>query len=81
MQQYRVADIENWRPETDPYAKSLRASIPLQNRNEAFAATQANPELESKAQVMLMQGDYGNAFFDNYTYNNTFSEHVLNFVG
>ncbi len=76
---YRVADIENWSPETDPYAKSLRASIPLQNRNEAFAATQANPELESKAQVMLMQGDYGNAFFDNYTYNNTFSEHVLNF--
>ena len=41
---YRVADIENWSPETDPYAKSLRASIPLQNRNEAFAATQANPE-------------------------------------
>ncbi len=76
---YRSQDIENWSPETDPYAESLRASVPLQKRNEAFAATQANPYLESKAEVMLMQGDYGNSFFDSYTYNNTFSEHVLNF--
>ncbi len=76
---YRSQDIENWSPETDPYAESLRASVPLQKRNEAFTATQANPYLESKAEVMLMQGDYGNSFFDSYTYNNTFSEHVLNF--
>lgn len=36
---YRVKDIENWSPETDPYAEFLRAEVPLQERNEAFQAT------------------------------------------
>ena len=27
---YRVKDIKNWSPETDPYAEFLRAEVPLQ---------------------------------------------------
>lgn len=76
---YRVKDIENWSPETDPYAEFLRAEVPLQERNEAFQATQAKPYLESDAQVMLMQGDYGNSFFNSTMYTDKFGEHVLNF--
>lgn len=76
---YRVKDLKNWNWETDPDAELLRAQVPLQNRNEAFKATQAKPYLESDAQVMLMQGDYGNSFFGSTLYTNEFSEHVLNF--
>ena len=76
---YRVKDVKNWSPETDPDAELMRAQVPLQNRNEAFKATQAKTYLESDAQVMLMQGDYGNSFFGSTMYTNEFSEHVLNF--
>ena len=76
---YRVKDIKNWSPETDPYAEFLRAEVPLQTRNEAFQATQAKPYLASDAQVMLMQGDYGNSFFNSTMYTDKFGEHVLNF--
>ena len=76
---YRVKDIKNWSPETDPYAEFMRADVPLQNRNEAFKETQAKPYLNSDAEVMLMQGDYGNSFFGSTMYTNEFSEHVLNF--
>ena len=76
---YRVKDIENWSPETDPYAEFVRASVPLQNRNEAFAATQAKPNLTTDAQVMNMTGDYGNNFFGSTMYTNEFSEDVMTF--
>lgn len=76
---YRVKDVENWNPETDPYAEFLRAEIPLQKRNEPFKATQAKPYLNSDAEIMLMQGDYGNSFFGSTMYTDTFGEHVLNF--
>lgn len=76
---YRVKDVKNWNPETDPDAELMRAQVPLQNRNEAFKATQAKTYLNSDAQVMLMQGDYGNSFFGSTMYTNEFSEHVLNF--
>ena len=33
---YRIKDILNWSPETDPYADMLRARVPLQERNEQF---------------------------------------------
>lgn len=59
---YRVKDVENWDPDTDPYSEFLVASVPLQTRNEAFAATQAKPYLTTDAQVMNMTGDYGNSF-------------------
>ena len=76
---YRVKDIENWSPETDPYAEFVRASVPLQNRNEAFAATQAKPYLTTDSQIMNMTGDYGNNFFGSTMYTNEFSEDVMTF--
>ena len=76
---YRVEDIMDWSPETDPYGELLRAQVPLQDRNAAFAATQANPELLPEAQYLTLTGDYGNAFFNSYSYTNEFSTHVFNF--
>lgn len=76
---YRAEDLLDWSPETDPYASLLKAQIPLQQRNDAFAATQANPNLDSKAQYFTLAGDYGNAFFDSYPYTNQFSQYNFNF--
>ncbi|MCI5923407.1 MAG: hypothetical protein SOR38_03680 [Oscillospiraceae bacterium] len=76
---YRVEDLMNWSPETDPYAELLRAQVPLQNRNEAFAATQANPDLTAAAQYLTLTGDYGNSFFNADAYTNEFSTHIFNF--
>lgn len=76
---YRIWDIRDWSPEEDPGAEFLRAEIPLQARIDPFKPTQANPDLESDAEIMLMQGDYGNSFVDGMMYNNTFSYHTLNF--
>ncbi|MFM1539288.1 endo-beta-N-acetylglucosaminidase [Helcococcus bovis] len=76
---YRVWDIRDWTPENDPGAQLLKAKVPLQKRNEPFKATQANPTLESNAEIMLMQGDYGNTFTDGMMYNNTFGYYPLSF--
>ena len=76
---YRMKDVRNWDSETDPFAEMMQAKVPLQDRNEAFKPTQANPEMESDAKIMLMQGDYGNSFVDSMMYNNDFAEHCLNF--
>ena len=76
---YRGEDLLAWSPETDPYAELLRAQIPLQNRNTAFAATQADPNLSAAPEYFTLTGDYGNAFFDSYSYTNEFSQHVFNF--
>ena len=45
---HRAMDILNWSPETDEYSDFMRAEVPLQQRNEAFAATQANPQLSQE---------------------------------
>lgn len=76
---YRGEDLLAWSPETDPYAELLRAQIPLQNRNAAFAATQADPNLSAAPEYFTLTGDYGNAFFDGYSYTNEFSQHLFNF--
>ncbi|MCI9274052.1 MAG: hypothetical protein HFE39_08905 [Clostridiales bacterium] len=76
---YRMKDVRNWDGETDPFAEMMRARVPMQERNDPFKPTQANPTLESDAKIMLMQGDYGNSFVDSMMYNNDFSEHCLNF--
>ncbi|MCI5924753.1 MAG: discoidin domain-containing protein [Oscillospiraceae bacterium] len=76
---YRGEDLLAWSPETDPYAELLRAQIPLQNRNAAFAATQADPNLSADPEYFTLTGDYGNSFFDSYPYTNEFSQHVFNF--
>ena len=76
---YRLQDIRTWSPQTDPYARYLRAEVPLQPRIPHDPSTQAHPELDAKAQVMLMQGDYGNSFFGNFRANDGFAHNVLNF--
>ena len=76
---YRAEDFLDWSPETDPYSEYLRARIPLQDRNAALAATQANPELSPETQWFTLAGDYGNAFFDSYPYTNEFSQYLFNF--
>lgn len=76
---YRGEDLLSWSYKTDPYAELLRARVPLQNRNEAFAATQAHPNLSSAPEYFTLTGDYGNAFFDSYPYTNEFSQHLFNF--
>lgn len=56
---YRFVDVLNWSPETDNYSEELRAQVPLQERNEPFAATQANPNLKSDALVYnVAMGNY-----------------------
>lgn len=76
---YRIWDIRDWSPEEDPGSEFLRADVPLQERIEPFKPTQANPDLDSDAEIMLMQGDYGDAFVDGMMYNNTFGYHTLNY--
>lgn len=76
---YRVWDIRDWTPAKDPGSEFLRAEIPLQKRIAPFKQTQANPQLDSDAEIMLMQGDYGNTFVDGMMYNNTFNYNTLNF--
>lgn len=76
---HRLQDIRTWSPQTDPYAGYLRAEVPLQPRIPHDPSTQAHPELDAKAQVMLMQGDYGNSFFGNFRANDGFAHNVLNF--
>ncbi|EGE67353.1 endo-beta-N-acetylglucosaminidase [Cutibacterium acnes] len=76
---HRLQDIRTWSPQTDPYARYLRAEVPLQPRIPHDPSTQAHPELDAEAQVMLMQGDYGNSFFGNFRANDGFAHNVLNF--
>ena len=76
---YRVRDIEVWSDKTDPHAELMQAKVPLQERNKPFSATQANPKLNALTQVMLMQGDYGNSFFDSTIANNAYGNVAFNF--
>ena len=76
---YRSLDLKTWSPKTDPFSESMRAMIPLQARNAAFAATQAKPNLSSETQMFSLAGDYGNAFFDSYQYTNEFSQYLFNY--
>ena len=76
---YSVRNIETWDKETDPFSDLMRARVPLQKRNEAFTQTQANPSLNDKTEVMLMQGDYGNSFFNSTIANNSYGNVAFNF--
>ncbi|WP_455951958.1 endo-beta-N-acetylglucosaminidase [Arcanobacterium haemolyticum] len=76
---HRLQDVRDWSPETDPYAPFLRADVPLQKRIDHDPTTQADPNLDGKAEIMLMQGDYGNSFFDNFRANNDANQHTLQF--
>ncbi|MBS4178256.1 endo-beta-N-acetylglucosaminidase [Lederbergia citrea] len=76
---YRVQDILEWNPKSDPYSKYLRSRVPLQPRITPFAATQANPSLSPETQLLNLAGDYGNAFFESYQSNDNFSSVLHNF--
>lgn len=76
---YRLQEIRDWSPNTDPYSAFLRAEVPLQKRIAPLTATQADPSLDGEAEIMLMQGDYGNSFFDTPMANNDFANHTLNY--
>lgn len=76
---HRAMDILNWSPETDEYSDFMRAEVPLQQRNEAFAATQANPQLSQEVASLSLTEDYGNEFFNPYNYNDDFAQYVFNF--
>ena len=47
----RIYDLKYWETDSEDYAELMTAKVPLQERNEAFAATQANPEITSKAEI------------------------------
>lgn len=76
---YTSGQIANWSPETDPDAELLRSRVPLQQRIEPFAATQANPSLSPDVQMITVAGDYGNAFIENAAYTNKFAQYHFNF--
>ncbi len=76
---HRAYDVLNWSPETDEYAQFMKANVPLQKRNEAFTATQANPLLDQKVQSLSLTEDYGNEFFNPYQYSDDFAQYVFNF--
>ena len=76
---YTANDIIEWDPKTDKYAEMLRAKVPLQERIEPFASTQANPELSQETQMFNLAGDYGNSFMDSTAYTNKFGEYTFPF--
>ena len=78
---YHANDVFRWCPDSDPHAPYLRSRVPRQERIEAFAPTQANPDLPPQVQVFNLAGDYGNAFFDNSPYTNKFARYHFNFWG
>lgn len=75
---YRYVDLLSYNPETDPYSEEMKATIPLQDRNDTFTATQANTWLEDNAQLYVMSASNyrntgaeiwnGNASYDDFTY-------------
>ena len=76
---YRPVDIANWSPETDNYAEYTRGQVPLQQRIDAFAATQANTALSPKTQMAWVSGDYGNSKYESYQSNDNFGSYLFNF--
>lgn len=76
---YTSMDILKWTPESDPYGDMLRSRVPLQKRIAPYAATQASPELSPETQMFALSGDYGNSFFDSYSYTNEFSQYLFNY--
>lgn len=76
---HNAYDVRTWSPETDEYAEFMRARVPLQKRNDAFAATQANPQLDQNVQSLSLAGDYGNEFFNPFNYNDNFAQNLFNF--
>ncbi|GAA1593425.1 endo-beta-N-acetylglucosaminidase [Actinoplanes couchii] len=76
---YTAADLLRWTPQSDLFGDLTRSRVPLQPRVAPIAATQANPALDPSVENLTLAGDYGNAFFESYQYNNEFSAYLFNF--
>ena len=76
---YSSADLLRWTPGSDLFGDLTRARVPLQPRVAPLAATQADPRLDPAVQNLTLAGDYGNAFFESYPYNNEFSAYLFNY--
>lgn len=76
---YTAMSVLDWSPKTDPDAALMRARVPLQARNAADADTQKNPGLSADTQMLVLAGDYGNAFFESHQDTNEFSQYLFNF--
>ncbi|TDC65328.1 endo-beta-N-acetylglucosaminidase [Micromonospora sp. KC207] len=76
---YTSADLLRWTPESDLFGDMTRARVPLQPRVAPLKATQADPKLDPAVQQLTLAGDYGNAFFESYPYNNEFSAYLFNY--
>lgn len=60
---FNADQMLNWSPETDTTAKYFRSSIPLEQRNAPYTATQAQPKLMNGASLLTLSGDYGDPGF------------------
>jgi endo-beta-N-acetylglucosaminidase D len=76
---YTSGHILDWSPETDHDAEMLRSFVPLQQRIDPFAATQAKPNLNPDVKMTNVSGDYGNAFIENASYTNKFAQYHFGF--
>ena len=79
---YRITDVLNWSPETDRYSDLMGNKVPLQERIDTFAPTQANPNLSDKTKLYNITDDYrgtGTSPFDKGAYNDEFSNNVYKF--
>ena len=76
---WRVNDVLEWEPGDDQYSEFMRAKVPLQERNEAFNATQANPLLTQEVECLSLAGDYGNQFIRPPLYNDKFAQYLHQF--
>lgn len=76
---YTSGQILDWSPETDRDAEMLRSFVPLQQRIDPFAATQAKPNLNPDVKMTNVSGDYGNAFIENAAYTNKFAQYHFGF--
>lgn len=82
---YRIDSLLDWSPKTDRYAEYNRAFIPLQERNEKYTATQANPNLTAEAELLVLAGDYQNGNDDMWNvgylsaYGDNFARYCFNY--
>ncbi|GAB6902963.1 endo-beta-N-acetylglucosaminidase [Kineosporia succinea] len=67
---YTAADLLRWTPGSDLFGDLTRSRVPLQQRIDTG---------EKGAEHLTLAGDYGNAFFESYPYNNEFSAYTFNF--
>ncbi|RSM56532.1 endo-beta-N-acetylglucosaminidase [Actinoplanes sp. ATCC 53533] len=76
---YTSADLLRWAPGSDLFGDLTRSRVPLQPRVAPLKETQADPGLDPAVQMLTLAGDYGNAFFESYPYNNEFSAYLFNY--